>query len=100
MGKTTNNLINAGNFALEGNVGGVLLPLLPYAQSSRACLCALLKMVVGMGRCLLWTWQVFVDSLRTLHISTAQELKMGNDTIAALEGLLDELKVRHTHTHA
>lgn len=54
MGKTTNNLINAGNFALEGNV--------------------------------------FVDSLRTLHISTAQELKMGNDTIAALEGLLDELK--------
>lgn len=37
-------------------------------------------------------WQVFVDSLRTLHLTTAQELGMGNDTIASLEELLDELK--------
>ncbi len=54
MGKTTNNLLNAGHFALEGNV--------------------------------------YVDSLRTLHLTTAQELGMGNDTVAAIEELLDELK--------
>eukprot|EP00624_Nannochloropsis_granulata_P000129 evm.model.NODE_10460_length_6450_cov_19.326511.1 len=54
MGKTTNNLLNAGHFALEGNV--------------------------------------YVDSLRTLHLTTAQELGMGNDTIALIEELLDELK--------
>lgn len=54
MGKTTNNLLNAGHFALEGNV--------------------------------------YVDSLRTLHLTTAQELGMGNDTIASIEELLDELK--------
>lgn len=33
-----------------------------------------------------------VDSLRTLHLTTAHELGMGNDTIASLEELLDELK--------
>lgn len=35
---------------------------------------------------------MFVDSLRTLHLTTAHELSMGNDTIASLEELLDELK--------
>lgn len=54
MGKTTNNLLNAGHFALEGSV--------------------------------------YIDSLRTLHLSTAQELGMGDEVLAALEELLDELK--------
>lgn len=38
---------------------------------------------------------MYVESLRTFHLSTARELNIGNDTIAELEVLLDELKVRH-----
>ena len=40
-----------------------------------------------------------MDSLRTLHLTTAQELGMGEDVIASLEELLDELKVNISLGH-
>jgi aspartate kinase len=54
MGKTTNTLLSAGEFALQGSVN--------------------------------------VDSLRTLHLSVANALGLSNNTIAAVEELLDELE--------
>lgn len=54
MGKTTNALLSAGDFALTG--------------------------------------QVYIDSLRTLHIATAQTLGLSAQTTEALEVLLVELE--------
>lgn len=55
MGKTTNSLLSAGDFALTDG-------------------------------------QINVDSLRTLHVSVAQTLGLGNSTINALNSLLDDLE--------
>lgn len=46
--------------------------------------------VTGGGGCAV---QVYVESLRTFHLSVAKELKISNDTVAEMEVLLDELKV-------
>ena len=54
MGKTTNTLLSAGDFALTG--------------------------------------QIYVDSLRTLHLSVANTLALPNSTIAQLNELLDDLE--------
>lgn len=54
MGKTTNTLISAGDFALSGNV--------------------------------------YVDSLRTLHLTTAQQLGVSDSTINSVKDLLSELE--------
>jgi hypothetical protein len=53
MGKTTNSLLSAGDFALTG--------------------------------------QVYIDSLRTLHITTANTLGLSEDTINGLNELLNEI---------
>jgi aspartokinase len=54
MGKTTNSLLSAGDFALTSG-------------------------------------QVYIDSLRTLHITTAQTLGLTDNTIDQLNALLDEV---------
>ena len=54
MGKTTNTLLSAGDFALTG--------------------------------------QIYVDSLRTLHLSVANTLALPNSTITQLNELLDDLE--------
>lgn len=54
MGKTTNTLLSAGDFALSG--------------------------------------QIYVDSLRTMHISVATSLGLSDTTIQSLNTLLDELQ--------
>jgi aspartate kinase len=54
MGKTTNTLLSAGDFALNG--------------------------------------QIYVDSLRTLHMSVAKALRLSNATLDYLTALLDELE--------
>jgi aspartate kinase len=55
MGKTTNNLMSAGKFALEDG-------------------------------------KVYVDAIRTLHLTTIAELDLGDDVRVEVESLLDDLK--------
>jgi len=54
MGKTTNSLLSAGDFALRG--------------------------------------QVHVDSLRTMHLTTAEALSLPESTKKDINALLDELE--------
>jgi aspartate kinase len=54
MGKTTNTLLSAGEYALKG--------------------------------------QIFIDSLRTMHLSCAQALGIGSSSYDSLAELIDELE--------
>jgi aspartate kinase len=54
MGKTTNNLLSAGNFALDDG-------------------------------------KVYIDAIRTLHLTTVEQLQLGEVVRSDIEGLLSEL---------
>jgi len=83
MGKTTNNLLTSGEFALDGHVKKtteqVIIIISPVVTLTITCQPPLYA-------------QVYIDALRTLHLGAAKELGLDPTTIQELEDLLEDLK--------
>ena len=85
MGKTTNSLLSAGDFALTGQVFHVY-------NSYLLLLLSLVKYLQAMLWWLIHAFKVYIDSLRTMHTSTAEALGLPQSTHEQINNLIDELE--------